>query len=85
MILYVKMYIIIYYRWEDKRKVNYDDEEIEEVDEELDDGIEDMLDDVSEVQFADDDDEKKEEVIIEEEEENPDYSSIYPEELNDER
>lgn len=66
--------------------MNYDDEEIEEVDEELDDGIEDMLDDVSEVQFADDDEEeKKEEVIIEEEEENPDYSSIYPEELNDER
>ena len=65
--------------------MNYDDEEIEEVDEELDDGIEDMLDDVSEVQFADDEEEKKEEVIIEEEEENPDYSSIYPEELNDER
>lgn len=85
MILYVKMYIIIYYRWGDKRKVNYDDEEIEEVDEELDDSVEDMLDDVSEVQFADEDDEKKEEEIIEEEEEGPDYSSIYPEELNDER
>ena len=54
--------------------MNYDDEEIEEVDEELDDSVEDMLDDVSEVQFAD-----------EEEEEDSDYSSIYPEELNDER
>ena len=65
--------------------MNYDDEEIEEVDEELDDSVEDMLDDVSEVQFADEDEEKKEEEIIEEEEEGTDYSSIYPEELNDER
>lgn len=65
--------------------MNYDDEEIEEVDEELDDSVEDMLDDVSEVQFADEEEEKKEEEIIEEEEEDSDYSSIYPEELNDER